>query len=130
MYVCLPRIYVLIAKNGAVITGGASGIGLGLALAAATFGMIPVLIDTNSDALKEAEVKIRQEVGGSDILTIMCDVSDRSAMFEAAALVEKTFPNKQISMVCANAGYGGPAILKSSEEDLRRQVGLVLVLVV
>jgi NAD(P)-dependent dehydrogenase (short-subunit alcohol dehydrogenase family) len=112
-------------KGLAIITGGAAGIGLGLAIKAASYGMQPVLLDTNAAALSEAKNTIKNQIANTEaVMTMVCDVSDRSAMFNVAAAVEKAYPGRPISLVCANAGYGGPPILDSGEEALQRQVAV------
>jgi NAD(P)-dependent dehydrogenase (short-subunit alcohol dehydrogenase family) len=109
----------------AIITGGASGIGLGLAIKAASYGMLPVLLDTNEAALAEAKNTIKDQLANSEAaMTMVCDVSDRAAMFNVAAAVEMAYPGRPISLVCANAGYGGPPILDSGEEAIQRQVAV------
>jgi len=50
-------IAALVPGRGAVITGGASGIGLATARQLAVFGMRVCIADRDRDALKAAEVK-------------------------------------------------------------------------
>lgn len=74
----------LIPGNVAVITGGASGIGLAVAKAFAELGLKIVLADRDTEALERAAAGL----GGADILIRGCDVSspaDVTALHEAAA---------------------------------------------
>ncbi len=57
----------------AVITGGASGIGWGLAEQCAAEGMKVVVADVEEAALKQAEEKLKK--GGADVLAVRTDVS-------------------------------------------------------
>ena len=57
----------------AVVTGGASGIGLGLAHRCAAEGMKIVLADVEGPALKESERSLK--AGGAEVLGIHADVS-------------------------------------------------------
>jgi len=67
----------------AVVTGGASGIGLGLAQRCAREGMKVVLADVEESALKEAEKVLR--TGGADVLAVKTDVSKISDVESLAA---------------------------------------------
>ena len=57
----------------AVITGGASGIGLGMARAFASAGMKLVLADLDRAALDVVADELT--TGGADVVTRLCDVS-------------------------------------------------------
>ena len=69
----------------AVVTGGASGIGLGIAERCAQEGMKVVLADIEESALKEAENMLK--AGGTDVLAIKTDVSK---LKDIEALAQKT----------------------------------------
>ena len=68
--------------NVAVITGGASGIGLAAALRFATLGMKVCIADVGADRLKEAEAKLSSAApgGGADIMAALVDVSRRDEL--------------------------------------------------
>src|SRR2546430_17685031 len=73
-----PVPHPAIAKdNVAVITGGASGIGLAAATHFAALGMKVCIADIGADRLKEAETKLSSAapVGGANIMTAGVDVS-------------------------------------------------------
>lgn len=64
----------LAAGHVAVITGGASGIGLAAAQRFAGLGLKLALADVNEDALEAA----RDALSGHDVLAQACDVADRA----------------------------------------------------
>ncbi len=63
--------------NVAVITGGASGIGLAAALRFAALGMKVCIADVGADRLKEAEARLSaaSPADGGNIMTALVDVS-------------------------------------------------------
>jgi len=63
----------------ALITGGATGIGLALALELAKEPMKIVIASTNKENLG-ASAKTIKEAGAIDVLPVVCDVSDRSSV--------------------------------------------------
>lgn len=84
----------------AVITGGASGIGLGIARAFAGAGMKLALLDVEGRALAQAEDALA--ANGADALGIEADVSDPASLEAAAERVLARFG--RIDVVCNNAG--------------------------
>ncbi|MCL2401235.1 MAG: SDR family NAD(P)-dependent oxidoreductase [Oscillospiraceae bacterium] len=87
----------------AFITGGASGIGLGLAKACAKEGMNVVIADLRQSAIDEA-VPIFEE-NNWPVLAIQLDVTDRKAYEKAVDQAEAKFGN--IHLLANNAGIGG-----------------------
>jgi len=112
----------------AFITGGASGIGLGIAKACAKEGMNIVIADMRQDAIDEA-LKIFKE-NGWPAHGICLDVTDREAYKKAADEAESVFGN--IHLLANNAGIGcanGPLWAVSPEEtDLAVKVNMVAIL--
>ena len=84
----------------AVVTGAASGIGLGLARTFARQGMAVVLCDIRGDRLDAALAEVRG-LGGRAI-AVITDVSDRAAVEHAAREAQKAFG--AVHVVCNNAG--------------------------
>ena len=84
----------------AVITGGASGIGLGLAERFASEGMKLVLADIEAPVLDEVAARMRDE--GAEVTTFVCDVSDAAAVDALADLAFDTYG--AVNVVCNNAG--------------------------
>jgi NAD(P)-dependent dehydrogenase (short-subunit alcohol dehydrogenase family) len=88
----------------AFITGGASGIGLGIAKACVNAGMKVVISDIRQDHLDEA-VELFQQVGRQkSVHAIRLDVTDRDALAQAANETERVFGN--IHLLVNNAGVG------------------------
>jgi NAD(P)-dependent dehydrogenase (short-subunit alcohol dehydrogenase family) len=108
----------------AVITGGASGIGLALARRAAAEGMQLVLADIEDTALAAAADELRGK--GAQVLTVKCDVSRAEDMEE---LAEKTLKAcGGVHLVCNNAGVGGVRVKtwEASAKDWQWVLGVNL----
>jgi NAD(P)-dependent dehydrogenase (short-subunit alcohol dehydrogenase family) len=88
------------AGKVAFITGGGSGIGLGLARVLAEAGMKVVIADVRQDHLDEAAQTLRRE--GGTVHAVRLDVSDRKAMAAAADETVRTFG--KVHVLCNNAG--------------------------
>lgn len=99
----------------AVITGGASGMGLAMAESFARVGMNIVLADVEAGALKIAAERI--EALGVSALAVQADVSDEADMDHLGEVVREGFGTPEI--VCLNAGVaggGGPTHLLSTKD--------------
>ena len=88
------------AGRVAVVTGGASGIGKGIARRLKAEGMQLVLADIEPDALEQAAA----ELGAVGVPT---DVSSFESVEALAAEVERRFG--RVDLVCNNAGVGSTA---------------------
>jgi NAD(P)-dependent dehydrogenase (short-subunit alcohol dehydrogenase family) len=84
----------------AVVTGGASGIGLALGERLRIEGMRIVLADVEPDALEAAVAAL----GDDDVIGVACDVSDRASVEALAARTLDAFG--AVHVVCNNAGVG------------------------
>jgi NAD(P)-dependent dehydrogenase (short-subunit alcohol dehydrogenase family) len=84
----------------AFITGGASGIGLGMAMVFAGAGMKVVIADIRQDHLNEAMAHFSNT--NLRVHPIKLDVTDRAAMAAAADEAERVYGN--VHVVCNNAG--------------------------
>ena len=84
--------------KSAVITGGASGIGLGLARALSDRGLKVLIADLPGERL--------EELAAEGIRTQACDVSDLAQVEALAAAAFDTFDT--VDLVFNNAGVGGP----------------------
>jgi NAD(P)-dependent dehydrogenase (short-subunit alcohol dehydrogenase family) len=89
-----------VREKVAFITGGGSGIGLGMAKAFTDAGMKVVIADIRDDHLDKAMNELREAEGS--IHTIRVDVSDRKAMKQAADETIRIFG--KIHLLCNNAG--------------------------
>lgn len=100
----------------AVVTGGASGIGLATAEALAREGVRIVLADIEPRALDAAVAKIRTL--GVDAAGVVCDVGDRASV---AALADAAFDRMgAVHVVFLNAGVAvaGP-VVEMTHDDWR-----------
>ncbi len=88
----------------AFITGGASGIGLGIALACARAGMRVAVTDIRPDHLESAQGYFRERGLADGLLFIRLDVTDREAFARAADAAERAFG--RVHVLCNNAGVG------------------------
>ena len=86
----------------AFITGGASGLGLAIAKAAAQAGMKVILADLRRTVLDEALPWFSEN--GADAIGIELNVTDREAYERAAEEAVSKFGN--IHLLCNNAGIG------------------------
>lgn len=110
-------------KETALITGGASGIGLSTGKRLAEAGMNVVLADVEVPVLKEAVAELGEL--GYKAMGIHCDVSDMASMEEMKNQIEKEFGNPKV--VCLNAGVGfGSSISEATIRDWEWVVGVNL----
>ncbi len=87
----------------AVVTGGASGIGLGMARAFAGRGMKLVLGDVEAEPLEQAVAGLRDE--GASVIGVRTDVSDQASV---DALRDDALAQfGAVHVLCNNAGVGG-----------------------
>jgi len=90
--------------KAAFITGGASGIGLGIAMECVNSGMKVVLADIQQDRLDEALSYFTQRGQDQSVHAMRLDVTDRAAYESAASEAERVFGN--LHLLCNNAGVG------------------------
>lgn len=88
----------------AVVTGGASGIGLAAAKRFAAIGMRLVIVDRAEEKLVVAEDSLRA-AGAQDVMTTATDVSNRTELEALEVQVTDRFGGADILM--NNAGIGG-----------------------
>ena len=97
----------------AVVTGGASGIGYGIARALLGAGMKVAILDRSQAHLDEVKAELK---GANNLHFIQVDVTDRAAMAAAADEVEQVFG--KVHVVCNNAGVpSGEAIDEAAYEE-------------
>jgi NAD(P)-dependent dehydrogenase (short-subunit alcohol dehydrogenase family) len=100
-------------KN-AVVTGAASGIGQGLAIALAREGMNVALLDI--EAARLTETKAAVEAYGVKVHCVALDVSDRPAVYAAADEIRRAMGG--VGVLCSNAGVGfRGSILEMADEN-------------
>jgi NAD(P)-dependent dehydrogenase (short-subunit alcohol dehydrogenase family) len=90
----------------AVITGGASGMGLAFAECFAREGMNVVMADIEEKALKAAAAQV--EAVGATVLPVITDVGDEAAMDHLGEATREAFGSAHV--VCLNAGVSAPTV--------------------
>jgi len=95
---------VIAAGRVAVVTGAASGIGLGLSERFAAEGMHVVMADVEEPALSKAAADLRER--GASVLPVVTDVADRTAVEALRDAAVSAFG--AVHVLCNNAGVGGP----------------------
>jgi NAD(P)-dependent dehydrogenase (short-subunit alcohol dehydrogenase family) len=92
----------------AFITGGASGIGLGIAGALVEAGMKAVLADLRPDHIDEALAAFESRGQAKSVHAIRLDVTDRAGMAAAADESERVFGKVHVLVNNAGVGIQGP----------------------
>jgi NAD(P)-dependent dehydrogenase (short-subunit alcohol dehydrogenase family) len=92
----------------AFITGGASGIGLGMAHAFLKAGMKVVVADLRQDHIDAALADFERHGHTRDVHAIRLDVTDRVAMAAAAVETERVFGKLHVLANNAGVGIQGP----------------------
>jgi len=93
------------SNSVAFITGGAAGIGLGLAQAFAKRGAKLMLADIDQSALDAAAASLTAD--GADVATVLCDVTDEAQMRAAAQATIDRFGKVHIVVNNAGVAIGG-----------------------
>lgn len=97
----MPAPMAEVAGRTAFVTGGADGIGLGIARALVNAGANVVVADIREEALERA----RASLGADDrVETVRLDVTDREGYARAADATEARFG--KVHMLIGNAGVG------------------------
>jgi NAD(P)-dependent dehydrogenase (short-subunit alcohol dehydrogenase family) len=92
----------------AFVTGGASGIGLGIVGACVEAGMKVVLADLRQDHIDQATEKFKHSGQTQRVHAIRLDVTDREAMSAAARETERVFGKVHLLVNNAGVGIQGP----------------------
>jgi 3-dehydrosphinganine reductase len=102
----------------AVITGGASGIGLATARALHTRGAHMVLADINDQGLQQAaeQIRLHNPVGPGSVLGIPTDVTNEQQVHALMRQAMDTFGRIDLVMTSAGVGRGGPIDLFTASE--------------
>ncbi|PQE01389.1 2-deoxy-D-gluconate 3-dehydrogenase [Mycobacterium sp. EPG1] len=101
----------------AVVTGGGSGIGLGMAHGLARAGASVAIMGRSAQRLDEAAAALRTH--GNPVLPVVCDVTDEDAVTAAMARVRDELG--WLDSCFANAGVRGrfTPVLETSLEEFR-----------
>jgi NAD(P)-dependent dehydrogenase (short-subunit alcohol dehydrogenase family) len=111
------------AGKTAFVTGGASGIGLGISKALLSEGMHVVIADRNPSYVAAARDELA--AAGTDVVFVDCDVTDRHSVAAAADATVQAFG--KVHVLCNNAGIaGGGAVADPGFTDWDRAMAVNL----
>ena len=114
-----------VAGKTAFVTGGASGIGLGMTEAFAAAGMNVVIADLRPDHIEAALERLAGSGRRESVHAIELDVTDREGFAGAADEAERVFGH--VHVLCNNAGMGilGP-VTRARYDDWDWGLGVLL----
>lgn len=123
----VPEAKPITDLNGkiAIVTGGATGIGLALAVELAKEGARVVIASTSKARLDQAAQKVRDEVEGAVCFPVICDVSSRDSVSALRHAVEEELGPCDLLFCNAGVTTGGP-YLDHRPEDWDWIYGVVL----
>ena len=108
--------------KGVIVTGAASGIGLGIARAFASEGARIVLADIDQSALDRAKAQLKGQ--GAEAIAVRTDVSDPASVAAAAEAAEKAFGKVHIAVNNAGVSMHGVDIEHVPLEDCHWAFGV------
>jgi NAD(P)-dependent dehydrogenase (short-subunit alcohol dehydrogenase family) len=102
----------------ALVTGGNSGIGLGMAEGLAAHGAGVAIWGTNPEKNAAAADQLRRH--GGAVVDLVCDVGDRGAVLDAMSATVEALG--RVDSCFVNAGVGGqaPSFLEMSDDEWHR----------
>ncbi|MCK1712504.1 MULTISPECIES: SDR family NAD(P)-dependent oxidoreductase [unclassified Bradyrhizobium] len=112
----------IIKDNVAVITGGASGIGLAAAMAFARAGMKVCIADVDQGRLAEAATKLSSVAAATNAMTFAVDVSKAESVAELERAVRERFGGTDVLM--NNAGIQPGSTLFGEPDNWQRIIGV------
>lgn len=112
----------IVKDNVAVITGGASGIGLAAAEAFARAGMKVCIADVDQARLAEAATKLSSVTSATHVMTFAVDVSKAESVAELERAVRERFGGTDILM--NNAGIQPGSTLFGEPDNWQRVIGV------
>ncbi|TYO65247.1 SDR family NAD(P)-dependent oxidoreductase [Bradyrhizobium hipponense] len=112
----------IIKDNVAVITGGASGIGLAAAMAFARAGMKVCIADVDQGRLAEAATKLSSVAPATNVMTFAVDVSKAESVAELERAVRERFGGTDVLM--NNAGIQPGSTLFGERDNWQRIIGV------
>lgn len=103
----------------ALVTGGGTGIGLGIARRLLEAGAVTTIAGRRGDVLEQAAGELRSSTGG-EVRVSVCDVTDHATVEAAVGTAADGDGQLQIAVANAGIGAGGPFLLM--EPDTLQQV--------
>ena len=96
----------LLAGRTALVTGGGTGVGFGIARRLLQHGARVTLAARRVDVLESAAERLRSEIDAAQVGIKQCDVSVEDDL--AAAVASAAAPDGRLDIAVANAGSGAP----------------------
>lgn len=112
---------MIFENRTALVTGGASGIGLAIARRLAGEGVDLVLADVNEELLASGAARVREESPDVTVVTSAGDLSDRDDAAAAVRTAVDSFGRLDVLVNCAGGGVILPTD-QHTEETLRRTI--------
>jgi NAD(P)-dependent dehydrogenase (short-subunit alcohol dehydrogenase family) len=106
----------------ALVTGAASGIGLGIARALAGAGMHLVLADLRPEPLEQARQMVT--AGGARAISVVTDVTDPASVAAAGQAAEAAFGKLHVLVNNAGVAMHGIPVEQATPETWRRVIGV------
>ena len=106
----------------ALVTGAASGIGLGIAGALADAGMHLVLADLRPEPLEQARATIAAT--GARVIAVVTDVTDPASVAAAGAAAERAFGKLHVLVNNAGVAMHGIPVEQAPPEIWQRVIGV------
>ena len=115
-----------LAGKTALVTGAASGIGLGIAGALAQAGMHVVLADLRAEPLAQARATVAAlgAATGARVETVVTDVSDPGQMAAAGRVAEQAFGKLHVLVNNAGVAMHGIPVGQATPETWRRVIAV------
>lgn len=95
----------------ALVTGGGTGIGRGIAVALARAGAVVTIAARRLEVLEEGAAAIRDEVPGAEVRIVACDVTDGAQVQAAVAAACDATGHLDIAVANAGSAVPGPFLL-------------------
>ena len=99
----------------ALVTGGGTGIGRGIATALAREGAVVTLAARRLDVLEQGARQIRADAPGCEVRITECDVTVTEQVEAAVAIAAS--PDGQLDIAVANAGSAVPGPFLLLDDD-------------
>jgi len=113
---------ILLENQVAIITGGSSGMGRGIAYKFAEEGCSSVIVDVNEAGGKETVDEVIKR--GKEAIFIKCDVSNSAQVKSMVEQAINKFKKIDILVNCAGMGTPGRPLLETTEEEWDRVVAI------
>lgn len=117
-----------LAGGLAIVTGGASGIGYAILEAAIGHDLLPVIVDIDTDAIKDAKETLgalAKNTTNHEVLGYEVDVSSEQSVQSFKRALRREVPEIPVSLLVCNAGVGaGGGVVSASDIDWDFVIGV------